>query len=156
MTLRAVTAFSTRRLRVSAVFASSMGTMKPFFWLAVSPAKNSLAADSDASALARSAGTASSAGATDNSMDTRRASPAAAPMSFRFSALTGILKAPRIEPIVVVKERPFIVTRTDGRFPAPISSTILGGTVIPVAVLPSRSSVALKSMQNLYQTRRCD
>jgi len=35
-----------------------------------------------------------------------------------------------------------MVTRTGGRFPAPNSSTIAGGTSIPVAVLPPSRIVA--------------
>jgi len=59
------------------------------------------------------------------------------------------LVAPFIEPSVVEKLYPLMVTRTAGRLPAPSASTVSGGTVIPVAVLPSRSNVASNSMRIL-------
>ena len=81
--------------------------------------------------------------------DTLTESPAAALMNRLRSALTGILKAPFIDPIVVEKVCPLIVTSTVGRLPALSAVTTSRGTVMPVAVLPSRSRVASNSMRHI-------
>ena len=68
------------------------------------------------------------------------------PVAARLSELNGIRNRPPIGAIVLRYSKPFTVTTTGGRLPAPKDSTTSGGTSIPV-LLPDRDIVVSNRMQ---------